>query len=615
MMSAMTAEEAELIAECETAIRSVTLPRLIHRNAIEYGDRPALTSGDHTLTWGELRTEVAAFARGLRERGLASGERLMIMMASRPEHWIADLAAVHLAAIPCTAYQTLSTEQIGYVARHSGATVVVLEGPGEIARWLPILDELPALRTVIVIEPFDAPNRDERFVSYAEVLADGRAHHDADPALFEAMWAQIEPGDPVAMMYTSGTTGDPKGVVLSHRNALYEAAAVDAVVPTPMHAAAVAYLPLAHIAERELSIYRAAVKALHITVCPDPSEVMAALIRTRPPGFFGVPRVWEKLAAGLHGRISGLPEPQREVIMAAHSVAVEAYRLTGSGRAVPDDVARRARAADEAALAPIRAALGLDALEWPSSGSAPIPVEVLEYLGGFGIRVLEVWGMSETTGCATLSTPDAFRIGSVGQRLPGVDVRIADDGEIFVRGPIVFLGYLDDSGAIVSPCDDEGWLATGDIGTLDADGYLTITDRKKELIITSSGKNIAPARIESMLRAHPLVGQAVAIGDRRPYVTALVTLDDETAPSWAATHGITEVAVADLAAHPVVLAELAALVASANERLARAEQIKRYLVLPDVWTPDSGELTPTMKLRRRVVLDKYDGRIVGLYPT
>jgi long-chain acyl-CoA synthetase len=610
----MTTDEAELVAECEARIRGVTLPRLIHRNAIEYGDRPALTSGDRTLTWAALRTEVAAFSHGLRDLGLGPGERLMIMMASRPEHWIADLAAVHLAAIPCTAYQTLSTEQIGYVARHSAATVVVLEGPGEIARWLPILDELPALRTVVVVEPFHVPSGDERFVSYAEVLANGRVQHDADPTEFETMWAAIRPEDPVAMMYTSGTTGDPKGVVLSHRNALYEAAAVDAIVPTPMHAAAVAYLPLAHIAERELSIYRAAVKALHITVCPDPSGVVAALARTRPPGFFGVPRVWEKLAAGLHGRISALPEQQRDAIMRAHSIAVEAYRLAGAGRAVPEDVANRAAAADTAALAPIRALLGLDALEWPSSGSAPIPVDVLEYLGGFGIRVLEVWGMSETTGCATLSTPDAFRIGRVGRRLPGVDVRIADDGEIFVRGPIVFLGYLDATGAIVSPCDDKGWLATGDIGTLDDDGYLAITDRKKELIITSSGKNIAPARIEGMLRAHPLVGQAIAIGDRRPYVTALITLDDETAPAWAATHGIADAAVVDLAAHPTVLAELGALVASANERLARAEQVKRYVVLPDVWTPDSGELTPTMKLRRRVVLDKYDGRIVALYP-
>jgi long-chain acyl-CoA synthetase len=615
MMDEMTNAGGSLIAECEARVETVTLPVLIQRNAVEFADRPALTAGERTVTWGALRAEVGAFARGLADLGLVSGERLMIMMASRLEHWVTDLASVHLGAVPCTAYQTLSTDQIGYVARHSAATFVVLEGADEVARWRPVLDDLPQLRRVLVVDAGAVPADDDRFVAYAKVLAAGRRLHDADPHVFESMWAAIAPDDPIAMMYTSGTTGDPKGVVLSHRNAFYEAAVVDVLVPTPMHATAVAYLPLAHIAERELSIYRAAVKALHVTVCPDPAGVVAALAQTRPPAFFGVPRVWEKLAAGLRARVGSLPEAQADAIMAAHALSVEAFRIAGTGGAVPVDLAERVAAADAMALAPIRAMLGLDALEWASSGSAPLPVEVLEYLAGFGIRVLEVWGMSETTGCATVSTPDGFRIGAVGRAVPGVDIKLADDGEIFVRGPVVFLGYLQDDGTVVSPCDADGWLATGDVGTIDDDGFLTITDRKKELIITSSGKNIAPTRIEGMLRAHPLVGQAIAVGDRRPYVTALVTLDDETAPAWAAANGIGALSMADLAVHERVVAELDGLVASVNDRLARAEQIKRYVVLPEVWTPDSGELTPTMKLRRRVVLDRYDERISALYPS
>jgi len=598
---------------CATEADTLALPGLLRRNAVEFGDLPALTAGDTTLTWEQLRAETAAMACGLQQLELAPGERMMIMMSSRPEHWIADLAAVHIGAIPCTAYQTLSTEQIGYVARHSGATVVVLEGADDVARWLPVLDSLPALRRIVVLDRDAIPGIDARFTAWDTVYATGQRLNEQQPDAFEAAWQHITPDHPIAMMYTSGTTGDPKGVVLSHRNAFYEAVAVDAMVPTPMHAKSVAYLPLAHIAERELSIYRAAHKALHVTVCPDPATVVAALAGIRPPAFFGVPRVWEKLAAGLRAKIATLEDGRRSAIMDAHGLAASAFRLAGSGEPVPAELARQVAIADETMLRPLRAMLGLDALEWASSGSAPIPVEILEYLAGFGIRVLEVWGMSETTGCATLSTPDAFRLGAVGRTLPGVDIRIADDGEIFVRGPIVFLGYLQSDGTVTPVVDEDGWLATGDVGTVDAEGYLTITDRKKELIITSSGKNIAPTKIEGMLRAHPLVGQAIAIGDRRAYVTALITLDEESAPAWAMARGISAATTEGLVADEQVRAELDALVASVNDRLARAEQIKRYDVLPRAWSPESGELTPTLKLRRRAVLEMYGGRIESLY--
>jgi long-chain acyl-CoA synthetase len=378
---------------------------------------------------------------------------------------------------------------------------------------------------------------------------------------------------------------------------------IDELVPTPNHLAAIAYLPLAHIAERELSFYRAAYKAGHVIVCPDPTGVVGALIATRPPSFFGVPRVWEKLAAGLQGKIATLADAQRDAIMGAHGLGVRAFQLAGAGSAVPAELAGQVAATDAAIMKPLRASLGLDAMEWASSGSAPIPVAVLEYLAGFGIRVLEVWGMSETTGCATISMPEAFRLGAVGRAVPGVDLRLAEDGEIFVRGPIVFLGYLQGDGAVQSVLDADGWLATGDVGTLDGDGYLTITDRKKELIITSSGKNIAPTKIEGLLRAHPLVSQAIAVGDRRPFVTALIALDEEAGGRSAA----------ELAADPAVLAELDALVAAVNEHLARAEQIKSYRVLTAPWSPESGELTPTLKLRRKVVIEMYADQIDPMY--
>jgi long-chain acyl-CoA synthetase len=350
-----------------------------------------------------------------------------------------------------------------------------------------------------------------------------------------------------------------------------------------------------------------------VIICPDPAGVVGALVATRPPSFFGVPRVWEKLAAGLQGKIATLEPAQRDGIMSAHALGLRAFQLGGSGEAVPADLAAQVAAVDETVMRPLRGSLGLDEMEWASSGSAPIPVEVLEYLAGFGIRVLEVWGMSETTGCATISMPEAFRLGAVGRAVPGVDLRIAEDGEIFVRGPIVFHGYLQADGSVESVLDADGWLATGDVGVIDDDGYLTITDRKKELIITSSGKNIAPTKIEGLLRAHPLVGQAIAVGDRRPYVTALIALDEEAAPVWAAAHGSSAATVAELSVDPTVLAELDALVASVNEKLARAEQIKSHRVLPAPWSPETGELTPTLKLRRKVVLDLHRDAVEPMY--
>ncbi|MFP2925040.1 AMP-dependent synthetase/ligase [Pyxidicoccus sp. 3LG] len=609
----MGASFADLEAQSQSQANKLTLPLLLKRNAEEYASSPALTVGDRTLTWAQLREQTAALSRGLGTLGLKRGERMMIMMSSRPEHWVIDYAAAHLAAIPCTAYQTLSTEQIGYVARHSSATVVVLEGADEVSRWLPVLETLVSLKRVIVLDASAIPAGDARFVSYAEVEAEGRALHQADPGVFEEGWKTIRPDDPIAMMYTSGTTGDPKGVVLSHRNAFYEAVSVDLIVPVPMQVPSIAYLPLAHIGERELGLYRALYKALHVHVASDPTSVMPLMARARPPAFFGVPRLWEKLASGLRAKLGALEAPKRDAILAAHAVTLQAFRLEGSGGTVSVELQRQVAEAEAKVLKPLRQTMGLDAMQWASSGSAPIPVEVLEYLGGFGIKVLEVWGMSETTGCATINTPQDFRVGSVGRPIPGVEVRLAEDGEIFVRGPIVFLGYLSASGEIESPVDAEGWLATGDIGTLDADGYLSITDRKKELLITSNGKNIAPSKIEGMLRAHPLVGQAMAVGDSKPFVTALVSLDPEAAPLWAKAHGVAAQSLAELARDPVVRAELDSLVATTNARLSRPEQIKRFEVVPEAWTPATGEITLTLKLKRRVILQQYAERITAFY--
>ncbi len=585
--------------EVHAALGSWTVTRLLRRNATVHGDRPALTGADgRTMTWRELGEEVLAVAGGLSALGLRRGDRMLIAMSSRPEHWVVDFAAVELGAIPCTTYATLSPEQIRQVALHSAATVVVLEGPAELARWGPALADMPNLKGVVVVDPADGTH-----TRYADLRTSG---HDA--ALTEA-----GQDDPVAMIYTSGTTGDPKGVVLSHRNVLYQCALQELVQPTPDHPRTVAYLPLAHIAERVLGMYLPVYSAGHVTICADATQLLPTLNAVRPQGFFGVPRVWEKMAAGVQHILSTMDDERRAVIDRARELAAEAYRVRATGGELPGEPATAFEEADRVVLRPLRERLGLAEAVRLGSGAAPIPAQVLEFFGSLGMPIMEVWGLSETTGAATSTFSDQYRAGTVGLPMPGMEVRLAADGEIEVRGPLVFLGYLQEDGRIEPATDEDGWLATGDIGTVDDDGMLRITDRKKELIITASGKNIAPSAIESLLRAHPLIGYAVVVGDRRPYLTAVLVLDEEAAPAWAGAHGLSTVELKDLAAEPKVRAEIAAAVEGANAALSRPEQVKAFRVLDRAWGPESGELTPTLKLRRRVIEQRYADVIEELY--
>ncbi|KFZ80139.1 AMP-dependent synthetase [Amycolatopsis sp. MJM2582] len=598
-------------------IEGQTIPALLHRNAQEFGDLPAVTSldveGKPTLTWAEFRTAIAEVSRGLAGLGLGVRDRMLIMAPSSPEHLIADLAAAHLGAIPCTAYATLSPEQIGFVARHSAAGIVVLAGADELERWSQVLDDLPALRHVVLLDASVIPQDDKRFLSFADLRAAGAEAHAADPEAFETAWSAITPDDPLSMIYTSGTTGDPKGVVLSHRNAIYQAVAVQKLHDSPMHATNIAYLPLAHIAERELSIYMPIVWAGHVHTVGDPTGVVGALGQVHPKSFFGVPRVWEKMVAGLKNLLGSLPEEKRNGLIGANELLQQGYKLRSDGKEVPPELAEKIAQTDAAALAPVRAMLGLDQIEVASSGAAALPVEILYFIAGLGVEIQEVWGLSETTGAVTSNTPTAFKAGSVGRPLEGIEVKVAEDGELLVRGPIVFLGYLQADGTIKPDVDADGWLATGDIGTIDERGFVTITDRKKELIITSSGKNIAPTKIEGLLKEHPLIGQAVAIGEKRPYVTALIVVDDEIAPGWATANGIQLADGESLADNAEVRAEIEKAVEAANARLARIEQIKRYHVIPKAWTPETGEVTPTLKLKRRIINDRYAPTIADLY--
>ncbi|CAL9589283.1 Long-chain-fatty-acid--CoA ligase FadD15 [Streptomyces sp. enrichment culture] len=594
----------------------LTLPALLARNAAEYGDLPALSwrTGDTaspgwtTLGWAEVRRRVAVLAAGYASLGVERGEHVLIMMGNRPEHWLTDLALVHLGAVPVTVYGTSAPEQIAYTARHSRARLAVVGGARELPRWEPLLADASAPLERLVVADTGAAGAHR---SYDAVYAAGTRLHSPDA--FEKAWRELRPEDPLTVVYTSGTTGDPKGVRLTHRNILLQSVRLDRRVELPEHAEHVCYLPFAHIAERILGIYLPLLRAAHVRLVADPAAVAAAVRELRPVQFFGVPRVWEKLAAGLRAVLAGLPPEQRTAIEEANGLARTRAGHLERGEPVPAELGAAYGRAKEHVLDPLLRLAGLDRLLWTASATAPMPIDVVRFWAGWGITVMDAWGLTETSGVCTVNSHDAFRLGSVGRPIEGLDLRIADDGEILARGDTVFGGYLRPDGTLESAHDAEGWFPTGDIGRIDRDGFLWLTDRKKELIITSTGKNVSPALVENTLKEHPLIGQALAHGDGRSYLVALLVLDAELAPAWAAARGIEAASLADLARHPQVRAEIAAAVETANARLNRTEQIKRYHLLTAEWGPETGELTPSLKLRRRVVRDKYADTIDSLY--
>ena len=612
-------------AEIEGVIEGRTLCDELRQVAETSGDAwaysdEAVTGADagtgdgwQSLTWSQARQRVLEVAAGFAALGLAPGERVALMLPNRSEHVLADLGAVHAGGLGVTLYATLAPEQIAYVAADCDARIAVLDGAAELARWRPILEQLPGITKVIVRDRAACPAGD-RYMTWADFAALGRERFAAEPGEITARVAAVKPGDPLALLYTSGTTGNPKGVLLTHRNILYEMAAIDTMGIVVPRVRWVSYLPLAHIAERMFSIYAPIHAVGHVHFCPDAGQLVRVIGKVRPTAFFGVPRVWEKVRAGIQALLTAeQDEGKRAAVQQAMETGRRYVQSCQYGQTTSPELAARFRAADEQVLGPIRSLLGLGEASSVYSAAAPLPPDVAAFFASLGMKILDVYGMTETTGAFTANTPAEFKLGTVGRPAAGMEVRIADDGEILVRGPLTTPGYHgrpDLTGALI---DAGGWLRTGDIGTIDADGFVSVTDRKKELIITAGGENIAPAAVENALVAHPLIGQALAYGDRRPYVVALLTLDGEAAPAWARARSITAGSLATLASDPQVLAEVAAGVAAANEQLARVQQVKRWRLLPVEWTAETEELTPTLKLKRRVVHAKYADVIDSLY--
>ncbi|MBI4261616.1 MAG: long-chain fatty acid--CoA ligase [Actinobacteria bacterium] len=448
-------------------------------------------------------------------------------------------------------------------------------------------------------------------------MARGRAALDEPGGLerFEETWSRAKPDDPVTLIYTSGTTGPPKGVVITHRNVLWTAESLVRVAPhLPDGLRAVSYLPLAHIAERVASLYLAIRKAAHVHMAPDILRFIEVVEEVRPEVFFGVPRVWEKVQAGVMAALAEEPnERKRRIALQAIEAGRRAVRLEQAGKPVPAGLRAKRALFDRLVFSKIRHKLGLDRCVLAATAAAPISIDTLEFFAAIGIVLHEIYGMTEDTGPATSNRPGAVRLGTVGVPLPGVEVRLAEDGEVLVRGGVVSPGYYRDPEKTAETFDAEGWLHTGDVGAFDERGHLRIVDRKKELLITAGGKNVSPANLESLLKRHPLVGQACVVGDRRPYVAALVVLDGEVAPGWARERGIAFSSLSELAVDHRVREEVQRAVDDANQHVSQAEAVKRFAILPTEWTVDSEELTPTLKLKRRVVHEKYADEIDRLY--
>ncbi|NLV80181.1 MAG: long-chain fatty acid--CoA ligase [Rhodococcus sp.] len=581
-----------------------TLCEAFQTTAAAHPDRVALRTPDDSVryTWRRYAERVEKLAAGLAGLGVRRGDTVGLMLTNRPEFHLLDTAAFHLGATPFSIYNSLTSEQISYVLGNAGNKVMICE-----EQFVPVLRDALGDTGVEHLVCIDA--RPEGTLSLDDLEA------AADPDFdFAAAWTAVQPEDLLTLIYTSGTTGPPKGVELTHANLLAELASTTVFLPTGPDDRIVSYLPDAHIANRWGSHYSSIYTGMQITTLDDLKQAIAVLPTVRPTLFGAVPQVWYKLKAAIDKTLADEPSPvKKKLALWAIDVGRTRARLQSDGRPVPKLLELQHGLADRLVLSAIRKKLGLDEVRAAVTGAAAISPEVLEFVLGLGIPCSEVWGMSETSCVVTMNRPDAIRIGTVGQAVPGVEITTADDGELLVRGPLVMHGYRNDPAKTAEAIDADGWLHTGDIAEIDADGYVRLVDRKKEIIVNAAGKNMSPANIEGVLRAAcPMLGGAVAIGNDRPFVVALLALDADGLAVFAQERGLAG-SHAELAQHPVVLEFVGRAVETANTKLSRVEQVKKFTVLTTVWEPSGDELTPTMKLKRKPIDAKYTEEIAKLY--
>jgi long-chain acyl-CoA synthetase len=573
-----------------------TIPRRVLRQALDHPSSIAYCAKVDgrwlPTTWRTYAQQIRTAARALIAMGLPEGGKVAILGFNRPEWTILDHAAMMAGGVPAGIYTTCSADEVQYIVHHSEASVMLVENADQLAKVKAKRAELPLLKWIVMMRGASATGGDvltwDEMMAKADVIGD---------ATLDARIDSIEQADLATLIYTSGTTGPPKGVMLSHQNLSWTADLLWDAGGRSKGDVSLSYLPLSHIAEQMSTIHIPATAGSTVYFAESIDKVPENLKDVRPTAFFGVPRIWEKFHAGLSGRLSQATGVKKRLAGWARGVCAKVNAHRDRGEPIPAVLNAQYRLATKLVISKVKAALGFDRAVRLYSGAAPIAPDVLEFMASLDMPIMEIYGQSEDTGPTSCNMPGQTKIGSVGPAFPGMEVVIADDGEILVKGPNVFMGYYKEPEATAESLV-EGWLHTGDLGAFDKEGYLSITGRKKEIIITAGGKNIAPKNIEAMIKTSPLVGEAVVIGDRRKYLTALVTLDDAA---------VGEAAAAD------VRAAIQKTIDIANESLARVEQVKKFTILAKPFGIDSGELTPTLKIKRKVVAQKFAQEIDQMY--
>ena len=598
-------EATTTTAPAGRAVDASTVTEALRRTAAEHPDLVAFRTRDDgvSLTWAQFAERVEALAGGLAALGVGRGDCVALMLSNRPEFHLADMAVAMIGGTPFSIYTTYPAAEIEYLLKDSGARVVIAE-----QQFLDVISEARRdLSTVEHLILVDGEAGDG--VTALSDVEGSNPGFDADAAV-----AAVAPSDVLTLIYTSGTTGRPKGVQLTHEAIMFSTRSAQQVVSLPPGSRVISWLPAAHIAERMAHHYIPIVFAGCVTCAPDPRQIVAFLPEVRPTWFFAVPRIWEKLKSGLEAMQAAQPAEQREPVVKAMDASLQRVRLKQRGEPVPAELEAAVAKADDELFSKLRAMLGLDQVLTVNVGAAPTPPEVLEFFHAIGIEVAELWGMSETCGIGAVNRPGEVKIGTVGPASPGVELKLADDGELLCRGPFMMSGYRNLPEQTAEALDAGGWLHTGDLAEIDADGFVKIVDRKKELIINAAGKNMSPANIEAELKSSsPLIGTACCIGDMRPYNTALIVLDADFAPAWAAQHELGDHTLEQLATESAMIAAVQQGVDRANSHLARVEQIKKFTIVSGDWLPGGDELTPTMKLKRKPIAAKYADAIDAMY--
>ncbi|MGB9308255.1 MAG: long-chain fatty acid--CoA ligase [Mycobacterium sp.] len=595
-----SAEMAELIA-------GRTLVDLIADTVSERGDAPALhwknPDGWSTLSWNDYIRSAQSVAAGLRRLGVRRGDRVAMLLRNRVECNITDIAGILLGAAMTSIYLTSSNSQLEWLLNHCEAGVILVDGE-QFARVMEIKPQVPSLRTVLCVD--ETADTDESVVRFSELLGE-------PPVQLDEAKKVVKADDVATIIYTSGTTGRPKGAQHSHRSVVSGVESVLLAFGAGwMHKRVISYLPMAHVAERMFSHYVGLRTGSEVFFCSDLTAIGSYVLEVRPNIFFGPPRIWEKLWAAAQAIARGTPEPEGAELRRALEVGLQAVRARTETGEVPSDL-EIALAEVEPGRNRIASAVALDTIDIALTAAASMPADVLDGMAALGVELADAYGMTEFIG--GVCSPHDPRRGTLGRPFPGVDLRIAEDDEIEMRGPQAFVGYLNNPEQTKAVFTDDGWLRTGDLGRIDEDGYLTLIGRKKDLIITAGGKNIAPQPIETAIASHPLVSAAIVVGEARKFPAALIVPDPLELVEWAKSRGKDTTDPIALMSDPDLEAEILEHLQEVNQALARVEQIKRIKILPEVWGPDSEVMTPTMKVKRAVVAQKYADAIDSLYAT